>query len=104
MKIIATILLIFLFNMCYGQQDTVKVIMLYSDTAITELVGVDEFGEEYTVNGLDEYTYWRKGFIVTKQTYSSPLGMYVESNVYFLDADKKPIPKTNVVWQYKEIR
>ncbi len=75
----------FLSRVCYSQ-DTVKVVMLYSDTALTDLVGVDEEGEEYTEIGLDEYCYWRKGFKVGD---------------YYLDADKKRIPDTNVVWFYK---
>lgn len=87
MKKIITIIIIFFSSYCYSQ-DTVKVVMLYSDTALTDLIGVDDNGEEYEELGFDEYCYWRRGFKVGE---------------YFLDADKKRIPKTNIVWFYKKV-
>lgn len=91
MKILAIILFLIFSNVSYCQ-DTIKVVMLYSDTSLTELAGIDEDGNEYTELGYDYNTYWKVGFIV--------LGWYY-SDDYFLDADKKPIPKTNVIWNYK---
>ena len=73
---------------CYGQ-DTVSVVIQYSDTALTELVGIDDNGNEYIEIGYDEYCYWRKGFLVGD---------------IFLDETKKQIPKTNIVWQYKIVK
>lgn len=85
MKIIFIILL-FLSSYCYGQ-DTTKVVMLYCDTALTEMIGTDDNGEEYEFMGIDEQTYWRHGYKVGD---------------FYLDADKNRIPSTNVVWFYKK--
>ena len=71
------------------KQDTIRVVMLYSDTALTDLYGVDEDGNDFTEIGFDEYCYWRHGYKVGD---------------FYLDADKKRIPKTNVVWFYKPIK
>jgi len=63
--------------------------MLYSDTALTDLVGTDEDGNDYTEIGFDEFCYWRRGFKVGDN---------------YLDADKKRIPETNIVWFFKKIK
>lgn len=86
MKKLLLVVLLFLSSYCYGQ-DTLKVVMLYSDTALTEMVGTDEEGEEYEFLGIDEQCYWRHGYKVGD---------------YYLDADKKRIPDSNVVWMYKK--
>lgn len=63
MKIIILALLLILSVPIYSQ-DTIRVMMTYSDTTLTELVGVDDEGEEYSVIGYDEYVYWRRGYVV----------------------------------------
>lgn len=68
----------------------IPVIMCYSDTALTELVGTDDNGDEYEEMGLDQYCYWRKGYVVGENE--------------FLDSNKDKIPATNVVWIYKKLR
>lgn len=88
MKLILLALSIFFNSYCYSQ-DTIKVIMLYSDTALTDLYGVDEDGMEYSELGFDEYSYWRRGYMVGE---------------LFLDEKKNRIAKTNIVWFYKKLK
>lgn len=65
------------------------IIMSYSDTALTTLVGVDDNGEEYEELGFDENVYWKRGYIDGDK---------------ILDTSKAEIPSSNVVWYYKEIK
>lgn len=105
MKIIILALLLILSVPIYSQ-DTIRVMMTYSDTTLTELVGVDDEGEEYSVIGYDEYVYWRRGYVVREYQYKDfrtddgPPGA-VWKDVYFLDERKERISITNIVWNYK---
>lgn len=83
------ILLFLLMSLQSHSQDTTKVMMMYSDTSLTDLVGIDENGEEYEELGFDTYCYWRRGYMVGD---------------LFLDENKKRIPESNVVWIYKKIK
>lgn len=65
------------------------IVMCYSDTGLTTLVGVDDNGEEYEEWGFDENVYWKRGYIDGDK---------------ILDTSKTEIPATNVVWYYKEIK
>jgi hypothetical protein len=93
MKTLIFILLVFINTSCYSQ-DTVKVVMLFSDTALTDLVGTDENGEDYTELGFDEYCYWRRGYAIINPG----------KEIIYLDADKKRIPTTNIIWFHKIVR
>ncbi len=108
MKVIAIILFLIFSNVCYCQQDTVKVVMLYSDTALTDLYGVDDEGNEYTEIGFDENSYWRFGYVVRqfiKDGWDGDRQIFAHwADMYLLDADKVRIPKTNVVWFYKTVK
>ncbi len=88
MRKVILVLLLFVSSFAYSQ-DTVKVIMLYSDTALTDLYGVDDEGMEYIEIGFDEACYWRRGYLVGE---------------LFLDEDKQRIPSSNIVWTYKKIK
>jgi len=89
MKLFAVIIFLIFSKVVYCQQDTIPVIMLYSDTVLTDLYGVDDEGMEYSELGFDEYAYWMRGFKVGDN---------------YLDADKKRLPISCVVWIYKTIK
>jgi len=89
MKIIALILFLICSKTTYCQKDTIPVIILYSDTALTDLYGVDEDGMEYYELGFDFNTYWMRGFKVCNN---------------YLDADKKKLPNSYVIWIYKPVK
>lgn len=67
--------------------DTTMVLILYSDTAN----GYHKEGNMMFANR--DICYWQYGYQVYKRNYN-----YV-GILYYLDADKKPLPKSIVVWQ-----
>lgn len=83
------ILLFILFSKFSYSQDTIKVVMLYSDSAITTLYGIGENGEEYEEFGLDVFCYWKKGYKVGNE---------------YLDIDKKRVPSSNIIWFHKKLK
>lgn len=95
MKTVILSIFLLISSYCYSQdiakhkQDTLKVIMLYCDTALTEMIGYDPFGDEYEFLGIDEQCYWRIGYRVGDN---------------YLDIDKVKIPDSNIVWFTKIIK
>jgi len=103
----------FLFFGCsYGQVklDSVRVIMLCADTT-SEFVKCGWNKWNYATNTFQ--CYWQYGYEVYKDTIIIPKGGYFVDNmpsgynydpvqkwlVQRLDADKKPLPKSVIIWQ-----
>lgn len=74
-------------NMIHPKE--IPVLINYSDTATTMLFGVDDNGWETSESGKDVYTYWMEGWKVGDK---------------FTDAAGNDLPKTTVIWSYKEIK
>lgn len=105
MKYILTFLLILSVFFGYSQ-DTVKVIMQYSDTALCELEADED--NPYGSWGYDEWVYWRYGYAVREMVYKDyrtddgpQYGRW--EIICYLDIDKQRVPETNIVWEYKII-
>lgn len=74
--------------------DTISVVMLYSDSSIIDLEGVDDNGDTYETIGIDVYTYWRRGYVVSKYNF----------DIIYLDENKKQVPTSNIIWQFKKTK
>lgn len=91
--LISIVVVVLLGSNCIGQQqrkDTIKVIMQVCDTSHSNYV-------EKT-----QKIWWQFGHEI-KEWQSTAMGVYYHEPIY-LDQNKKPLPKSIVVWQTKEIK
>lgn len=80
--------LLLMISVAVKGNDTIPCIILYSDTAVTELVGTDENGEDFYIYDIDPSVYQMKA-------------LYVPQENLWMDMDKSPLPSTIVIWQVK---
>ncbi len=75
--------------------DTIPVIMLYSNVELQDFAQWNNGIERNNVKDYDYSTKWMKGYSITRSdTWGS----------FYLDADKKPLPKSIVVWVSKSLK
>jgi hypothetical protein len=89
-------------GMCQ-QRDTVKVVMLVSDTSSFDYKMDDNrvsISTGETVTSFSLATYFLRGYYIRKP---KP-GSWHLYNVQYLDADKQPIRKNLIVWKIKVVR
>lgn len=99
--------------------DTVKAVLMVSDSADEVITNVFRNGEEIKIGGIrysDTYFYWLYGYVIIQSEFcmiSCPDGMpgclvahYGYGNkktIGYLDSSKQPFSKDYIIWDYKII-
>lgn len=97
--------------------DTVKAVLMVSDSADEVITNVFRNGEEIKIGGIrysDTYFYWLYGYVIIQSEFcmiSCPDGMpgclvahYGYGNkkeIGYLDSSKQPFSKDIIIWDYK---